>query len=207
MAGWRASRIATLLIAFAAPALAEQDVTITVHTVTRVMIESQLARLCGARPIRACTHFIGRQLSGECHRGPTGWKAHPRAQYGIKTFLSRTQSLIEDSHTLSHERDHIRDVNGDVAAHLESLRARSFEDADDCRDAMSQAIAGFSSVMDSILLHSNGARHRFPPKLVTSPPSRSRPRSEPCPSSSSYRSPLSRAAAGSPASRSRPADN
>lgn len=114
---------------------------------------AELAGLCRtARPIFACTDFVGLRLDCECRLAGEEWAVETRAQVIPFVYLWDVQQL-------AHEQLHIDDVRHDLTAYLQRLSARRFLSQAACEEGARGATADLPRELNRILRMSNIRRH------------------------------------------------
>lgn len=121
-----------------------------------VLLEPQsLARLCpGARHrFDACTRFVQWNLSAQCAASDALWSMRVKARYEAMVFLAH------GSATGGHEIQHVRDVEGDVIAHIRSMERRTFAGREPCEDAAAAAERAFPAALREFARRSQARRN------------------------------------------------
>lgn len=114
----------------------------------------ELAGKCGTKAkIEACTAFVGQRLSCRCGLGADAWKLAASAQFIPVMYL------LGPDH-VSHERDHIDDVERSLRAYLGDLQTMRFESAEACQREAEARTGSFTTTMDRLKEDSNVKRHR-----------------------------------------------
>jgi hypothetical protein len=128
-------------------------VTIEAPIIRVVPTIKHLYEWCGAAgPFDACTHFIGFRLEAACGQQGGGWSMR-----AVATF--RPWILLKNLSSLSHEHDHIDDVEQSVAAYVASLQAMTFDQAGDCQAAVIREKSAFGSRLREFAQLSTEVRH------------------------------------------------
>ena len=118
-----------------------------------VPTQQHLLEWCGVEGnIEACTRFISYRLEASC--APAG------AEWGLRaTATFRPWIFLRNMAQLTHEREHIGDVQRYAAAHVAALEGLTFATADDCRQRSIQETASFAETMRAFAKRSNEERH------------------------------------------------
>lgn len=118
-----------------------------------VPTDAHLREWCGVGgDLEACTRFIAFRLEATCAPSAEGWVMRATATFRPWIFLKNIAQL-------THEREHIGDVQRSVAAHAAALEGLSFAGDEECRARSVQEAMRFGEVMRIFARQSNEARH------------------------------------------------
>jgi hypothetical protein len=112
-----------------------------------------LREWCGVSGnIEACTRFIAFRLETTCVPAADQWAMRATATFRPWIFLRNLAQL-------THEHDHIGDVQRSVAGHVAALEGLSFPAAEECRARSLQEATRFGELMRVFARESNETRH------------------------------------------------
>lgn len=118
-----------------------------------VPTQQHLREWCGAPgDYEACTRFISFRLEATCAPAADRWTIEAAATF-------RPWIFVRGAEHLTHEHEHIRDVERFTAQHVAGLEALSFSSGDECRQRSIQEASSFGETMRAFARRSNEERH------------------------------------------------
>jgi hypothetical protein len=103
----------------------------------------------------ACTNFIGFRIAATCTGDGDSWRMRVSATF-------RPWIVLQNIRQLSHEQEHIRDVERSVKAHVITLQRIEFSEMNVCRQRAFEETRAFGSRMKSFAAASTARRHPLP---------------------------------------------
>ena len=122
-----------LLTSTRAPAY---SVYIAAPRLTFVPSAARLHAICGPTSL-ACTAIRGTTFHGTCE-SRDGWHARVDVSFDPYTYLWLGYLLGKDVDVLTHEREHLRDIQTDATEYVRTLSMQTFHSQIDCESAMGQ---------------------------------------------------------------------
>jgi len=121
--------------------------------IIQLVRRSQLPCKCGIDANQeACTAFVGERLTCQCEQSHTSWRISARAQFIPVMYVLGVDFV-------SHERDHIKDIDESLRGYLTLLSTLQFDSADSCQRKVTTEVTRFHMTMDEFKEDSNVRRH------------------------------------------------